>query len=114
MITFQSNEKNDLQVDKAGNLTLISGVPAVGQTARQYMQVRQGEMFLAVPDGIPYESVLWSGSPNLAQFEAAARARLLQVPDVLEVVAFESRLVDGVLRYTATIRTDSAEVVVNG
>jgi hypothetical protein len=114
MITFLSNSKNDLQLTNGGDMALISGLAGIAQVAAQFMQARQGEMFLALPDGIPYESVLWAGTPNIAQFEAAGRATLLRVPQVVEVLSFDAQLDDGVLSYTANIRTDLGTTTVNG
>lgn len=114
MITFLSNEKNDFQRAPGGNLQLFSTIDAIAQTARQYMQARRGEMFLAVQNGIPFDPVVWSGSPNIAQFEAASRARLLQVPNAVEVTAFSAELVDNILQYTATIRTTLGDATING
>jgi hypothetical protein len=114
MKTFLATDRNDLLLNSAGNLQVFNSIEAIAQTARQYMQARRGEMFLAVPDGLPFDPVAWSGEPNIAQFEAAGRARLLQVPDVVEVLAFDAQLINNELSYIATIRTTAGEVAISG
>ena len=53
---------------------------------------------------MPYQITAWDEfDQNL--FDAAARAVLLNVQDVTDIVEFESALVDGVLNYSATILT---------
>lgn len=114
MRTFLSNKRNDLILGADGNLNIISGLAAASQSSEQYMQTRRGEMIYAVDDGIPFDETVWAGTPNVAQFEAAGRARLLQVPSNMEILTFEAVLEGDVLRYTADIRTDSGETTVNG
>lgn len=114
MRTFLATDANDFARGSDGNLNLIVGDGAILQTGRQYMQTRRGEMIHDIQSGIPFDTVVWASSANIAQFEAAGRARLLQVPDVLEVVSFVARQDGDVLGYTATIRTTTGETVING
>lgn len=114
MITLLSNSSNDLAITPAGSIAPVSGIDAIAQTCRQYMQARLGEMYYNADQGIPFADIVWAGSPNVAQFEAYGRARLLQVPDVIEVSSFDARLVGDVLGYTATIRTTAGETKLNG
>lgn len=113
MRTFETNQLNDFVVAENGLLSIVDGNPAVSAVARSHMQTRRGEMIYAIDEGIPFDPVAWSGSPNLAQFEAAARARLMAMPEVLEVVAFSAAMDGDNLIYSATLRTDAGEVTVN-
>ncbi|UNY40219.1 baseplate wedge protein [Pseudomonas phage vB_PcuM_ KLEP17-4] len=114
MTTLLSNSRNDLALNAGGNLQVIDGIEAIAQAARSYMQARLGEMYYNADQGIPFVDIVWSGAPNIAQFEAAGRTRLMQVPGVIEVVSFEARQVGDVLGYTAVIRTASGETTLNG
>lgn len=114
MTTLLSNERNDLALNAGGNLQVIGGIEAIAQEARSYMQARLGEMFYNADQGIPFADIVWQGSPNIAQFEASGRARLLQVPGIVEVISFEARQVGDVLGYTAVIRTTAGETTLNG
>lgn len=114
MRTFRANALNDLILGSDGNLQLFSGQDAIAQIARQYMQARRGEMIHKADEGIPFDPVVWGASANLAQFEAVGRARLLQAPDVLEVISFEATQSGDVLSYVAVIRTTAGETTING
>lgn len=114
MTTLLSNSRNDLALAADGRIRVISGLEAIAQSARAYMQARLGEMYYNADQGLPFADIVWGGSPNVAQFEAAGRARLLQVPGVVEVISFEARQTADVLGYTATIRTTAGETVING
>ncbi len=114
MRTFLATRNNDFAVNAAGNLEVISSVEGIAQVARQAMQTRRGEMIYDTPDGIPFDVIAWEGTPNLAQFEAAARRRLRQVSGVQDIVSFESSMVGDTLQYVAVLQTDLGEVSVNG
>lgn len=114
MISLKATATEDLTLGMDGNLAFVGGVGAITQTVKQYVRARRGEMIHRFDQGVPYEAIIWGGSPNIAQFEAAARTRLLQTPDVLEVLSLQARLTDSVLSYTATIRTSLGEVTING
>lgn len=114
MITILSNDSHDIALSPGGNVTIANGITAIAQTAQQYMLARRLEMVLAIDRGIPFDPVAWGSSPNIAQFEAAGRATLMEVPDVIEVLEFTASLVGDVLGYTATMRTTEGEITVNG
>lgn len=114
MRTFLANEKNDLARGPSGSLQIITGLEAIAQTCKEAMQTRLNEMIHAQTDGIPFDPVLWTGTPNSAQFEASGRIRLMQVPGVVEVVSFQARLVENVMGYVAVIRTSAGETTING
>lgn len=114
MITFMSTRTNDFALNDDKSLELITGIQGVVQLAKQHMQARRAEMFLNANRGMPLAELAWAGEPNIAQFEAAGRATLLQVTGVVEVPEFTARLVDDELRYVARIRTIYGEAPLNG
>jgi len=105
MITFQSTASNDFAISAGKSLSLLGGVDGIMQTARQHMQARRAEMFLNASNGIPFAELAWAGTPNVAQYEAAGRATLLQVEGITAVLSFTARLDGDVLSYIANIRT---------
>ena len=113
MRSFASTASNDLQLGADGNLAIVTGAPAVEVVARHHMQTRRAEMIHEMQSGIPFDITAWVGAPNLAQFEAAARIRLRQVPGVIEVVEFEASQQGDALTYRATLRTEFGEVSVS-
>ena len=114
MRTFLATDKNDLALNMAGNLEIITTAEGVAQVARQAMQTRRAEMIYDVPEGIPFDLIVWDGTPNLAQFEAAARRRLRQVAGVRDILSFEATMVGDTLQYVANLQTDEGEVTING
>lgn len=114
MRTLQVDSTNDFIIGETGQIALIGSYAAVAQTARQYGQARRGEMIYKADEGIPYAITMWEADPNEAAFEAAQRQRLLQVPDVVRVLAFEITRVGEVLYYTANLETVEGEIGVNG
>lgn len=114
MITFQSTSTNDFAVDAGKSLSLLGGVNGIAQTARQHMQARRAEMFLNANKGVPFASLAWAGAPNVAQFEAAGRATLLQVEGVTAVLSFTARLDGNTLSYVAFIGTIFGEAELLG
>ena len=114
MRTFLSNNQNSLVLGADGLLQIGNSFEFRAQAYRQFMLARRGEMIHEMTRGIPYEQIVWSGTPNVAQFEAAARATLSQVPGTVEILAFSATLEGDELLYTANILTDSGEITVNG
>jgi hypothetical protein len=104
----------DLTIGDNGDLLIVSGLDAVLFDAERAAKALLGEMVLAIDEGIPYFQVVWNGSPNVNQFEAALRRRLLSLADVLEVVTLSTRQLAGTLSYEATIRTVYGVGVING
>lgn len=109
MITFQTNENNDIFIGKNGNLAISSDLQALIQSCEQAMKAQAGELVLNTTRGIPTMQTAWGGSPNVAQFEAFSRRALLSVNGVIDASVSASTAGD-TLRYTATIRTIYGEV----
>lgn len=114
MRSLQASTTNDLVVGADGRLSVVDSLAAVETVARTHMQTRRGEMIHAMQQGIPFDPIVWSGIPNLAQFEAASRARLLSIPGVREVTQFDATLRGDTLEYGATLLTDFGEVTIDG
>lgn len=114
MRTFLSNDKNSLVLGADGLLQIGNSFEFRAQAYKQFMLARRGEMIHEMTRGIPYEQIVWSGTPNIAQFEAAARVTLSQVPGTVEILSLFANLEGDELLYTANILTDSGEITVNG
>lgn len=112
--SFSINEVNDIYLDNNGNLAISTGLTALIEICKQYMQTILGELVLNVNTGIPYFQSVFTGVPNIQQFVAAGRASLLSVEGVQQVVSFDVQMNDKVLSYTATIQTIYGQGVVNG
>lgn len=108
------DENNDIYVGRDGRLAISSGLPAIRQACEHAAKAQLGEMMFAADRGIPNFATVWSGTPNLGQFEAALRRALLRVDGVLAVTAFTAEVAGGVLSYRVTISTSAGEAAVNG
>lgn len=104
----------DLEIGADGNLLIVTGLQAVLYDAERAARTVRGELVFAVDEGIPYFQVVWVGTPNVVQFEAALRARLRKVPDVSDVLALSTRQDRDTLAYEATIRTPYGTGVIDG
>lgn len=114
MRTFLLDENNDFVLDKSGNIAMAAGIEATAQTSRNFAAARRSEMIHSADQGIPFFDTSFDRFPNLAQFEAALRRRLLQVDTVQAVTALDVQYEDGAIKYTATLKTDDGAVTING
>lgn len=113
MKTFDVDTNNDLHAEN-GLLVVASGLDCISQQCTQAMKTVRGECIFAADVGLPYMETVWTGSPNLLAFDAAARAALLAVPGVLFVTAFSARINNNVLQYSAELLTTAGTVSING
>lgn len=85
--TVAVDQNNDIYLDSNGNLAIATGLTAVMQACQQAAQTLYGEMVLQIDQGIPYFQVVFVGTPNIAQFEAALRSAWLEVNGVTQVAS---------------------------
>ncbi len=112
--TLGTNQDNDIFMGADGNLSLLSGRDAVMGACATAAKAQLGEMILSTASGIPNFQAVWTGKPNIAMFETYLRRTLGNVDGVDSVEAITTTVVDGVLSYTATIRTQYGVVTANG
>ncbi len=112
--TFSVNEDNDLFLDREGNISISFDLEAVQQNCEHVVKTRLGEVVINTQIGIPYFETVWNGVPNLIQFQAAVRTALLQVDGVLEIVSFDTSVIDDALTYRAVISTIYGQGVISG
>ena len=106
--------KNDLYIAEDGNLAIHTGLLAVMQACAQAVKTQFGSVVLQTNIGVPSFELIWSGTPNLLQYDVFLRRAILSVPDVLEVVSLDIQAADNKVTYQATIRTIYGPGVVNG
>ena len=113
MSTFEIDSKNDIAIS-GGEMRIATGLEAALNLAKHYAQTLMGEMIHANDDGVRFFVTAYD-QPRIALFEADFRRRVLQVDDVTGVRDFEARVIDGELRYWATIETiHGAGTIANG
>lgn len=103
--TLAVNADNDPLVDSGGNLRIVAGEQAVDLLAKHFIKALMGEMIFKADRGMPHFSTALGVDANLAQFEAAFRARMREIPDIISVPSFTASIRDGVLYYDAVIET---------
>jgi len=111
---FAENEKRDIFMGSNKRISIIDGKSAVAQAAKSAVEIQLGEAIYNTVRGVPSDRAVWSGTPDLQQFEFYARRQILSVPDVLEVTFFNAEMVGDELQYQATIKTTFGEGQING
>lgn len=104
MKTLAVNQNIDLYLTRSGSLAVAEGLDAVRFSCEQAVRAIRGEMLYAADQGMPVFETAFR-QLQIPQFEAAARATLLAVPNVVGVDAFDVGVSGDVLRYTAAIRS---------
>ena len=112
--TLSVNAKNDIFLDKAGNLSISYDLQATLQDCQQVAKLQLGEAVLNTNLGVPYFQTIWVGVPNIQQWTSSLRAAFLSVAGVVEVVSLITSQVDDVLQYNAIIRTIYGAGAING
>lgn len=105
MRTLEVGKDNDPVLDSAGNLRLVAGEKAVALVAEHYVKALLGEMMFKADKGMPHFTTALGVNANLAQFEAAFRARMKEIPEIVTVQDFNATIDDDALKYTATLET---------
>tara|TARA_R110000851_G_scaffold100026_5_gene215463 strand:- start:2569 stop:2922 length:354 start_codon:yes stop_codon:yes gene_type:complete len=111
---FAENENNDLYLGSDNTFAIKSDLEATLQLARSAVEVQTGEALFNIQKGIPTDKVVWSGTPNLQQFEFHARKQIRSASGVIGVDDFYAEMVGDVLTYQAVIKTIYGQGVLNG
>ncbi len=114
MISFQTDDDNDFVTLPNGNLAMVNDRVAVAQEAKHFAATALAEMIHAYDEGIPFLREAFSKQPNLAQFEASLRRRLLSTPDVTAILSLVTQIEGEALKYAATLQTTYGTVTING
>lgn len=104
MNSLAVNANNDIYLDQDNNLAQVTGARAVAQNCATAMKAQFGEMIYAADNGLPTLETVWDDFDG-ERFEAASRATLMAVPDVVFVRTFEYSIDGDTLKYSATIQT---------
>ena len=105
MRIFAVNKDNDIYIDRRGNLAIGKDLLALKQNLEHVMQSLFGEMLHHKRRGLPYQECVWSGSPNLRQFEAFARVTLRREKGVNSIDSMTVWREHNTLCYSAVIST---------
>lgn len=79
---------NDLFLDGAGNLGVVTEAAAVGQHVRQRLMFYRGEWFLDTTAGVPWLQEIMGSAYDPALAEAVVKAEILGTHGVTSIEAF--------------------------
>lgn len=114
MTTFNTDSNNDIFLNTSGRIDIASDIIAVLKVCEQTAKTMRGELVLQGDIGMPNFQLIWSGSPNLTQYEAALRNTLSNTNGVSEVTDMDIFAENNTLKYNATIKTIYGEAALNG
>jgi len=89
MIDLLTNTNGDLTVNNS-DLVLVTGIDRVVQAIRIKLKFFYGEWFLDTTYGIKYQELIFIKNPNVNIVDDALKAAIVDDPDVLELIKFES------------------------
>jgi hypothetical protein len=101
--TLKLNSNNDLAINAAGSLTMLSGIEAVTAACNTAAQTQLGECVLQTQQGLPNFQAIWVGVPDYAIWESYLQNTLLNVPGVATVQSINITQTNGILNYVAEI-----------
>ena len=112
--SLQTNSSNDIFLDGYGNIATCTGQLAVLQDCEHAVKALAGEMIFQQDEGMPYFQEVWAGGvANLAQFQAALKKTLLNVPFVIKVFNISVQLVSSSLEYSCDIESAYGKLALN-
>lgn len=115
MITFQTDENNDLFLDASNSIKMCSDKDAVLQVVKNVVRCQQGELQLDVKKGVPYlETIFSKQSGDIKLWESFMISEAESVNNVKRVLSMTSKVSDNVLNYTMEIESDFGNVILNG
>jgi hypothetical protein len=97
---------NDIFLDSAGNLAILSGLAAVEAACATATRAQLGEMVLATRTGIPNFQALWIGTPEYNLWKSAVLATLQGVAGVTAVTSLNLTVSGSTVSYVAQITTE--------
>ena len=102
--SIATNDDNDIFLDGFGNLSIATGLDAVGQDCVHAVRALNGEMIFQQDEGMPYFQTVWD-TKNIPKFQAALKKTLLNVPYVVKVLNLSTKQFNNTLKYSVDIET---------
>lgn len=111
MRSIAVNNLNDIFIGPDGNLAMVVDQEAFQQNSEAVMKVQRGELNLDLANGVPTLATVWNAWKP-AQFIAAGRAMLAQVPGWIATKSFNLARAGGVATYTAVIENEFTDAAI--
>lgn len=115
MITFQTDDNNDLFLNSSNSIAMCQDGDAVLQVVKNVVRCQKGELQLDINKGVPYlETIFNKQSGDIKLWESFMIAEAESVNNVKRVRSMTSSVSDNVLNYTMEIESNFGNVVLNG
>jgi hypothetical protein len=112
--TLALGANNDLVLDAAGSLVMLTGVDAVAAACNTAAQAQLGECVLNTAQGLPNFQALWVGVPDYQIWQSYLEGTLLNVPGVASVQSIRITQRNGVLNYVTQINSIYGPTAIQG
>jgi len=112
--TFAVDSNNDLFINPLGNMAISLDIQAVLENCEHAIKTMLNECVLDLQRGMPNFQTIWKSGALLPQYNTAAINTLRKVAGVVNIVSFNSALIDGSVNYQAVILTAFGTGEING
>lgn len=108
------NSANDMYLGTDGNIVIDTAQEALSDICKCVAQAQLGEEVLTSGKGMPSFQAFWSGTTNIALYEAALRQAIEAVDGVTGVQSLTYSIANGAFSYTAQISTTFGSTTISG
>lgn len=84
---FAMDENGDIAIVN-GDFYFVTGIDATIQYLNQYLRLFLTEWFLDETQGIPYLDEIFIKNPNPVTIDSIFKAKIIQCPGIIELLAF--------------------------
>lgn len=114
MKTISINENNDIFLTPSGNISIKTGVEALGDILVNKTQTNKGELQFNEEKGIDFLNTIFNSPAEIEFFESELINQIEDTDSVQNVYNFESETKNGIYSYKADIITDFGNITLNG
>lgn len=114
MITFATDENNDLMLDNLNNIKLVHGIEAYQQDLLDSLRTQQFEYPYDSELGINYLGYVMGRAPNLAAWEAQILDLVNNKSYVKKINQWAYKLNKNNLEFILKIETELGEIEIKG
>ena len=114
MKVFAENSKRDIYANSRNQIAFLTESEAVAQLVKSSIELQAGELIYNTSKGMPTDATVWSGTPNLLQFDFFAKKQIRSVNGVESIISFKSEIVGDKVRYETTVKTIYGQELIIG
>ena len=114
MITISTDENNDIYINSSGDIATSLDINALANISKNVVLTTFGEPEYNQENGIPYFETIFTDTPKIDLFQAAAIDSLENIEEVEKVSNFEYAQNNGVFSYSLVENTTYGDIELNG